>query len=292
MTRTALASLMRSAVFVLAALLGACTTTAPLGGWDHRLRGDALVLLGEVHDNAQQHRLRLAALQRAFASGWRPAIAMEQFDREHQADIDRARRERPGDAQHLIDVAAPSGNRVRGGWNWAFYRPFVELALRYDVPLIAANLSNADTTRIVRGGYSAVFSEAEIAALGLDLPVAPEVQAAQEREIDIGHCHALPRSMWPRMARAQFARDAVMAEVLRRGAEGGGVVLLAGNGHVRRDLGVPRWLGAVKDRVFAVGYLEITDDSTPVSAFDAVVRTAPAERADPCAEFERRAADK
>jgi len=281
----------RSILFVVAALLGACTTGAPLGGWDHRLRGDALVLLGEVHDNAQQHELRLAALQRGFASGWRPAIAMEQFDRERQADIDRARRERPGDAQHVIDVAAPAGQRVAGGWNWAFYRPFVELALRYDVPLMAANLSNAETSRIARGGYPAVFSEAEIAVLGLDMPVAPDVRAAQEREIDIGHCHALPRSLWPRMAQAQFARDAVMAEVLRRGAEHGGVVLLAGNGHVRRDIGVARWLGPAKSRVFAVGYLESTDESTPVEAFDAVVRTAPAERADPCAEFERRAAD-
>src|SRR5678810_680797 len=113
---------LRSAVFLLAAWLGACTTGAPPGGWDDRLRGDALVLLGEVHDNAEQHRLRLDALQRAFASGWRPAIAMEQFDREHQADIDRARRERPGDAQHLIDAAAPSGTRAGSGWNWSFYR--------------------------------------------------------------------------------------------------------------------------------------------------------------------------
>jgi len=282
---------MRSVVcFVLATLLGACTTVASPVDWDPRLRGDAVVLLGEVHDNAEQHRLRLAALQRAFASGWRPALAMEQFDREHQGDIDRARLERPGDAQHLIDVAAPPASRVGGGWNWAFYRPFVELVLRYDVPLIAANLSNADASRIVQGGYSAVFDEAEIAALGLDTPVAQDVRAAQEREIDIGHCHALPSSMWPRMARAQFARDAVMADVLRRSARSSGVVLLAGNGHVRRDIGVPHWLGTLNNRVFAVGYLETTDDSTPVVAFDAVVRTAPAERPDPCAEFRRRAA--
>ena len=290
MTRTALASLMRSTVFafVIAALLGACTTSAPVGGWDHRLSGDAWVLLGEVHDNAQQHQLRLAALQRAFASGWRPAIAMEQFDRERQADIERARRERPGDAQHVIDVAAPSGNRAGGGWNWVFYKPFVELALRYDVPLIAANLSNGDTARIVRGGYSAVFGAAEIASLGLDIPVAPDVQAAQEREIDAGHCHALPRSVWPRMAQAQSARDAVMANALRQAAAGGGIVLLAGNGHVRRDIGVPRWLDSAKRKIFAVGYLEIGNDSTPVTVFDAVVRTAAAERADPCAEFRRR----
>jgi len=283
---------LRSVVVVFAALLGACTTNSPRGGWDHRLRGDAVVLLGEVHDNAQQHQLRLAALQRAFESGWRPAIAMEQFDREHQADIDRARRERPGDAQHVIDLAAPPATRGAGGWNWDFYRPFVELALRHDVPLLAANLSNADTSRIARGGYSAVFGEAEIAALRLDMPVAPEVRAAQEHEIDIGHCHALPRSLWPRMAQAQFARDAVMADALRRAAKGAGVVLLAGNGHVRRDIGVARWLGAAESRVFAVGYLESTDDSTPVGAFDAVVRTSPAQRADPCEEFRKRAAEK
>ena len=283
---------MRSAILVLTTLLGACTTTGSPGGWDHRLRDDALVLLGEVHDNAQQHRLRLAALERAFAAGWRPAIAMEQFDRERQADIDRARFERPRDAQHLVDVAGRPSTQAGSGWNWAFYEPFVDLALRYDVPLIAANLSNADAARIVNGGYASVFGDSTIAALGLGVPIAPEVQSAQEREIETGHCHALPRSMWPRMARAQFARDAVMAEALRRGAGSGGVVLLAGNGHVRRDIGVPRWLGAVQDRVFAVGYLEITDDSTPVTAFDAVVRTAVAERADPCAEFKRRAAEK
>ena len=281
---------LRSGIAILATLLGACTTTASSGGWEHRLRGDAWVLLGEVHDNAHQHQLRLAALQRAFASGWRPAIAMEQFDREQQADIDRARRERPGDAQHVIDAARPAGPRAGAGWNWAFYKPFVELALRYDVPLIAANLSNADAARIVQGGYSAVFGEATIAALGLGVPVPADLQAAQERAIDAGHCHALPPSTWPRMARAQFARDAVMAEALRLGAGRGGVVLLAGNGHVRRDTGVPRWLGAERNRVFVVGYLEITDDTTPVTAFDVVVRTAVAERPDPCAEFRRRAA--
>ena len=201
------------ALALLATLLVACATSGSVA-WDPRLRGDAVVLLGEVHDNANQHPLRLATLQRAFASGWRPAIAMEQLDRDRQADIDRARRERPGDAAYLIALAAP--RPWRGRLELGLYRPFVELALRYDVPLIAANLSNADTSKIVRGGYDAVFDAAEIAALGLDVTVAADLQSAQEREIDAGHCHAMPPAMWPRMARAQFARDAVMADVLRR----------------------------------------------------------------------------
>jgi len=64
-------------------------------------------MLGEVHDNAEQHHLRLERLRKAFAEGWRPVIAMEQFDREHQDDIERARRKRPKDVQYLLDLAAP-----------------------------------------------------------------------------------------------------------------------------------------------------------------------------------------
>ncbi len=279
------------AALLLAVVSGACTATTPRNGWESRLQGDAVVMLGEVHDNAQQHRLRLEVLRRAFVAGWRPAIAMEQFDRERQADIERARRERPTDAQHVIDLAAPPSARPGSGWNWDFYRPFVALALEYDVPLIAANLSNADTTKIVRGGFASVFDSASIARLGLDRPIPDDWQSAQEREIHDGHCGVLPPAAWPRLARAQFARDAVMAHALRQHAQGG-IVLLAGNGHVRRDIGVPRWLDGDQRRTFTVAYLEDDDGSTPVAAFDAVVRTEVAARSDPCESFKRRASEK
>ncbi len=276
-TRFALAVAAAAVAFFLCA----CATVAPSAAWEGRLRGDAVVLLGEVHDNAVQHRLRLAVLQRAIAAGWRPAIVMEQFDRERQPDIDRARRERPLDASHVVDLAGGSG------WNWDFYRPVVELALRYGLPLVAGDLSNAETTKVVRGGVAAVFDAAAVAVLGLDRPIAADWQAAQEREIDAGHCHALPATIWPRMARAQFARDAVLAAALS-GRSDQGAVLIAGNGHVRRDIGVPRWLALDPRRVFSVAFLEDGDAATPVSAFDAVVRTAPAARSDPCAAFEKR----
>ena len=283
---TVLTARSRIAALVFALACGACATAASRPDWEHRLQGNAVLMLGEVHDNPLQHQLRLESLRRAFAAGWRPTIAMEQFDRERQVDIDRARRERPKDAQYLIEAAAPSNGRPGGGWNWDLYRPFVALALEYDVPLIAVNLSSSDATKIVRGGYAAVFDAASIAALKLDQPVAPDWQAAQEREIDDGHCHMLAQAMWPQMAKAQFARDAVMAALLREHSQNG-VVLLAGNGHVRRDIGVPRWLdGAMRERVFIVGYVESSDQSA--SAFDAVVQTAPAPRPDPCADFAKR----
>jgi uncharacterized iron-regulated protein len=268
--------------------LTGCAALSPRHHWEDRLRGDTIVLLGEVHDNAEHHRQRLEILRRAFVAGWRPAIAMEQFDRERQADIDRARREKPRDAQHVIDLATPAGKTNRGNWNWAFYRPFVELALEYEVPLIAANLSSADTSKVVREGYAAVFDAQTLSALGLDQPVPADMRAAQEKEIEVGHCDALPAKMVPAMARGQLARDAVMAAALNQRTNQG-VVLLAGNGHVRRDIGVPHWLNAVaRTRTLAIGFLEEGRASKLDIAFDAVVRTAAAERVDPCIEFRQR----
>ena len=270
----------------LAALCGAVGSESAPFPWEHRLRGDAIVLLGEVHDNPVQHGVRLEVLRRAFEAGWRPAIAMEQFDREHQVDIERARMERPLDANYLIEKAATDHGKSVNGWNWEYYRPYVALALQYDVPLLAADLSRSDALKIVEHGYSAVFDASMEHLLGLDRD-RPSLLVAQEHEIDVGHCHALPKEQLPAMARAQLARDAVMAGVLREHAARG-VVLLAGDGHARRDIGVPTWFDPpTLTRVFAVAFLERGDPTPPASAFDAVVTTDAAPRSDQCATLRR-----
>jgi len=271
----------------LAALGGDVDTGAGPFCWEDRLRGDAIVLLGEVHDNPVQHALRLEVLRRAFEAGWRPAIAMEQLDREHQIDIELARKGRPLDADYLIEKAAKEHGQSMNGWNWEYYRPYVALALQYGVPLLAANLSRHDAQKLIVLGNSAVFDDSMERLLGLDRQ-RPALLEAQENEIDAGHCHALPREHLPAMARAQLARDAVMAGVLREhGAQG--VVLLAGDGHARRDIGVPAWFDpATLARVFAVGFLEGGEPAPPASAFDAVVITDAAPRPDHCATLRRR----
>ena len=62
-----------------------------------------------------------------------------------------------------------------------------------------------------------------------------------------------------------------------------GVLLLAGNGHVRTDVGAPRWLSAAtRARSEAVGVLE---DGDPTTAFDRLVFTPAQPRPDPCDAF-------
>jgi len=66
-------------------------------------------------------------------------------------------------------------------------------------------------------------------------------------------------------------------------------VLLAGNRHVRRDPGLPRWPGpALQGRAFSVGDLEINDAQPAIGYFDAVVWTEAARREDNCAAFKQR----
>jgi uncharacterized iron-regulated protein len=248
------------------------------------MRGHRIVLLGEVHDNTAQHALRAAALRQLLAAGARPAIAFEQFDREQQGDIDRARSERRGDADYLIAQAKGDPS-----WDWKFYRPYVALALEYDLPIVAANLSRGDAMQVALEGWSAVFDAAAVRELRLDaLPA--DLRRKQEHEIAIGHCNLLPLEALPLRARAQMARDIVMARSIRPFAERG-VVLLAGDGHVRRDIGVAFWLSrAMARNAISIGLLERGEDgSTPDSAaaFDAYLVTAAAARPDPCEDLAR-----
>ncbi|MEP7276862.1 MAG: ChaN family lipoprotein [Betaproteobacteria bacterium] len=259
----------------VAALAGAATVKLDpsAAALAQAMDGHRVVLLGEVHDNASQHALRIAALRQLVATGARPAIAFEQFDRERQHDIDAARRARPGDPDYLIAQA-----RGDPGWRWAFYRPYVELALENDLPIVAANLSRRDAIRVAVDGWSAVFDAATVRKLGLDaLPV--DYRRKHEAAIAAGHCNTLPEEALPARARAQMARDLVLARSLGPYV-GRGVVLLGGNGHVRRDIGVAFWLPAETARqAIAIGLLESGDDGAD---FDAYVVTAPAERDDPC----------
>lgn len=234
-----------------------------------------VLLLGEVHDNPAGHAARAALLRKEIEAGWRPAIAMEQFDTVQQPALDAALRD-CRDAACVVARVAPA----KAGWTWAYYQPVIALALEFKLPLLAANLSRGDASKVVKDGFAAALPAERIAHYRLDaLPA--DVLAAQEAEVRSSHCGALPEALVTPMAKAQIARDVVMADTLRAHAARG-VVLIAGNGHVRRDIAVPYWLRRDGLASRAVGFLEPTADA---AAFDAVERIPAITRPDPCAGF-------
>ena len=237
------------------------------------MRSRPIVLLGEVHDNAEQHALRAQALRGLLASGARPALLMEQFDRERQVDIDTVMAQPGATADDVIQAAGAQGT----GWAWPLYRPFIALALEYRLPLVAANVSRADARRVSQEG---------LAAAGFDATVPAEIASYQANTILASHCGMLNEAQARRMATAQVARDQFMARLLKEHSARG-AVLLAGNGHLRNDVGVPTWLPpAMRQRSVGIGLLEKGESGA--EAYDHVITTAaPAARPDPCEGMRR-----
>ena len=254
------------------------------------LRNADVILLGEVHDNATQHALRLRWL--TDLAGDRPfALAMEQFDADRQPALDDARR-----AGVPAKALAQQAGFSFDGWNWSFYGPYVDLALQRRLPLLAANLSPAEAMRIARGGEHPLLAEVP-AGWGV------AEHEAMSREIRDGHCGMMPEARIGAMVAAQQARDARMAQVVAQAyrSQRMPVILLAGNGHVRKDLGVPRYLARMLPdaRVVSIGLVEFDSEGTaaagtppasqPEVAYDLTVRTARQARADPCAGLRKTA---
>jgi uncharacterized iron-regulated protein len=109
-----------------------------------------------------------------------------------------------------------------------------------------------------------------------------------QQAIDIGHCHTLPQSAYKGMVNAQVACDVWMAKMVREhGTQG--LILLAGNGQVRKDIGVYHWLSsAERARTQVISYIEDASDESrrpDASISDRTIRLEPFERGDPCEAF-------
>lgn len=244
------------------------------------------VLLGESHDNVDHHRLQDEMLRAALPGTSRPALAMEQFDRDYQAALDAARAAAaPLDAEALADA----GKLNRKGWKWPQHKVLVETAIAHRLPVIAANLSRESARGVFARGFAVLpgYDEKFFAATWR-----PSRERSLRDELIEGHCGQLDEAMAPGMMRAQRARDAVMADAMLTAPR---AVLVAGRGHVRRDRGVPAYVRARKPdaAVIAVGFTEVKPGAErPGDYFDAATGDEPpfdylwftpaAARKDPC----------
>lgn len=257
------------------------TSGAPVSNADLLRRALAAdyVLLGEVHDNAAHHQGRGALLRAAARRA--PAVVFEQL------------------AYDTLPVAPPAAGQSeedwldahgfdRKGWRWPLHQPVIDAALANKAPIYGSNLPREALRPVVRQGVSAAP-----AALGQIIQRAPLDsigQAAIDQELFEGHCGKLPTEMVPGMRAAQEVRDASMSSAMLAAGKTRPVWLIAGTGHVRMDMGVPRILRqlAPGKKMLVVGFVERgTDEAKPGPAagrrYQILVVTPPAAREDPCA---------
>lgn len=265
------------------ALLGAagCATPAPLGAAAQArlatlLPADVL-LLGEQHDAPAHQQLQRQTVQWLAARGALAALALE------MAEQGRSTAGLPRDASEA-DVQHALAWRD-AGWPWKTYRLVVMAAVRAGVPVLGANLPAARQREAMRD-----------AALDARLP--PAALAEQQQRVRDGHCGLLPESQIGPMTRVQIARDIAMADTVRAARQPGRTVLLvAGNGHVHRALGVPlhlppdlttKVLSAQSGQAQAAIDSEVTDTlPAHTSGADLLWPTPPVPPRDYCAELRR-----
>jgi uncharacterized iron-regulated protein len=253
--------------------LGGCATVPALPSADS-LRHTRFILLGEVHDNPEHHRRRAELLRRLLADGRPTRVVFEQMDRAGDAALAAAARD--------PEAVADAGRLDRAGWRWPLHRPLVEAALAGGAALSGGNFDRDEARRLVRQGLAAAPADLRNALEGVPWSAAQDETV--RRAIEDGHCGALPPDRVAPMALVQRLRDAALAQAMLRAGEPR-VVLVAGNGHVRRDLGVPHYLraaGVAPGDIVAVGFVE--DGDTPMP-FDRQEVTPRMPRPDPCEAF-------
>lgn len=254
----------------LAALLTACA--AP---WSHapdtllqRLAlqpPSPLILLGEQHDAPEHQALQRELVQALGARGSLAAGVVEMA--EAGQDTRALPREAPEPA---VQQALAWDDRA---WPWSAYGPVVMAAVRAGVPVFGGNLPR---TRLREA----------MADAALDRSLPPAALSAQQTAVREGHCGLLPDAQIAPMTRVQIARDRSLAAVARQALSPGRTVLLiAGNGHVRRDLGVPLHLPSGQAHHVVVARAGATGPELPA---DQVWPTPALPERDHCAELRER----
>ena len=233
-----------------------------------------VIVLGEVHDNGAHHLGQAAAL-----AGINPsAVVFEMLSPKQAALIT------PEVLQDQAALAAALEWDDSGWPDFALYYPvFAALGA---ARVYGAARPRDQVRRSFSEGAAAVFG-AGADQFGLDQAL-PKAQLQERLQAQFeAHCEAMPLEMMGGMVEAQRFRDAAFADVVARAyeADGGPVVLIAGNGHARRDWGVPAVLAVAMPelKVLSVGHLEAPVDEEP--PFDLWLLTKAAAREDPCLAF-------
>ncbi|MDO9439091.1 ChaN family lipoprotein [Hydrogenophaga sp.] len=226
-----------------------------------------VLLIGEQHDAPAHQALQRDLVQTLARRVQLGAVVMEMVER------GRSTQGLPSDADETR-VRDALGWTEQTGWPWPTYGPVVMATVRSGAPVLGGNLPRAEMRDAM-------------ANAGLDKLVSTAVLERQRDGIRESHCGLLPESQIAPMTRIQLARDQSLAQTAAQAViPGKTVMLVAGNGHVRRDLGVPLHLPP------GVGYKVVVAQAGTVNEAesppgDAVWQTPALPPRDHCAEFKQ-----
>lgn len=227
--------------------------------------GGGAVLYGEVHDNPLHHELRSRLGLSAYA-----ATVFEQVSADKAPALDAFMAETKLNYQQgALEKFKAAVDWQNSGWQTYNYDPLLTAALKAQVPIFAGDADRDMIKKIAKEGEGALAPE-ERARLKLDVALGAKTDAALLDELYEGHCATMPREALAPMAVAQRYRDAMLADAaLTAITKLGSTIVLAGNGHVRKDRGIPWYMHqrAPDTKTLSILLVEVEDGKTDADAY-------------------------
>jgi len=204
------------------------------------LDGADVVFLGEYHDDDSTHKLQLEILEQlAGDHGDKVVLAMEQFERDVQAVVDKYLAGEIDEEQFLAD-SRPWPNYE------PHYKPLIEFCKREGIPVVAGNIPRPLASRVSKEGLDAVMSSLTDEERGwvAQSTTSPEDLYWENFKLamglgpgDGGSAHGM--GMNEEMARSFFVsqciKDDTMAESIARARERTGWPVIHTNGSFHSD---------------------------------------------------------
>ncbi|HMK56212.1 MAG TPA: ChaN family lipoprotein [Dissulfurispiraceae bacterium] len=196
-----------------------------------------IIYVGENHDSYANHAVQLETIKRLQASGKSIAIGMEMFQRPFQPVIDRYIAGSIDQKTFLKQTEYFS----RWGFDYDLYKPILDFARGYKIPVIALNIEKEVVDAVARKGIDSLPAELKAKVPG-SMDFSNDEYRASLKKIFAEH-PTMQEHGFDFFYQSQLLWDETMAETASDYLSknpGRQMIVLAGNGHLAFGFGIPR----------------------------------------------------
>jgi len=219
------------------------------------------VLLGEKHDNEDQHHLQAYIVSALGGKGEAYTVGFEQII---------------------------FGNDSSDWKEWVLYEPILEAIQKYHLDILGLDIPSEKKREIADQGVAALRPSL-VKELHLDKPVSVGILEELREDIRKGHCNEISDEQVEEMVQVQRTKDAMMAHHMISRAKKG--IFIIGRSHARKDRGIPKTISFLKSeaKVLSLSFQEVLKDHTnsPNMHFDYIWFTKPETEDDYCKRFKK-----
>jgi uncharacterized iron-regulated protein len=199
-----------------------------------------VVFLGESHNQIEQHRIQTVLIEELLENGKDLVIAMEMFQKEQQVVLDRWSQGLLSEEAFLKEVQW----ETTWGFDYSLYKPILDEIRQHRLKVLGLNMQRELVRRVGQNGIKSLSPEDRKKLPRMDL--SDRKYRAYLASIFKDHQEGSAKK-FEFFYQAQCLWDEAMAETLAEfmmSPEGKGktVLVLAGNGHIVFDFGIPNRL--------------------------------------------------